>query len=466
MARQTRDSLFEGPTVVRPDSPDTLATSPALQKDKLWLLWENREFLWRWTLRALLLSTLIAFLIPNRYRAVTRLMPPDNNSSSGMAMLAALAGGGRGGGGDSSSGPSGGMSNLGMIASDMLGLKSTDAMWIGILRSDTVQSRLIDRFNLRKVYWDKYMQDARKDLDGFTEIVEDRKSGILTIKVTDRNRERSAALARAYIDELNKLVSQLSTSAARREREFIEGRLQTVKQELDDASHEFSQYASKNTAVDITAQERAMVESAGKLQGELIAAQSELEGLQQIYTGNNIRVKSLRARIGELKRQLGILGGQNDNSAQPEGQDQNQLYPSIRKLPLLAVRWVDLYRQTKIEETVYELLRQRYEMARIEEAKEVATVKVLDEAAVPEKKDSPHRLIIILICTLLTFAGAAVWVLGENYWHGVDSQHPKKLLLGTVYKHARDRFKARVRPFYSRFRRKSHGKDHDTLSQD
>ena len=216
MARQTRDSLFEGPTVVRPDSPDTLATSPALQKDKLWLLWENREFLWRWTLRALLLSTLIAFLIPNRYRAVTRLMPPDNNSSSGMAMLAALAGGGRGGGGDSSSGPSGGMSNLGMIASDMLGIKSTDAMWIGILRSDTVQSRLIDRFNLRKVYWDKYMQDARKDLDGFTEIVEDRKSGILTIKVTDRNRERSAALARAYIDELNKLVSQLSTSAARR----------------------------------------------------------------------------------------------------------------------------------------------------------------------------------------------------------------------------------------------------------
>jgi hypothetical protein len=105
-------------------------------------------------------------------------------------------------------------------------------------------------------------------------------------------------------------------------------------------------------------------------------------------------------------------------------------------------------------------------MARIEEAKEVATVKVLDEAAVPEKKDGPHRLIIILVCTLLTFAGAAVWVLGENYWHGVDSQHPKKLLLGTVYEHARDRFKARVRPFYSRFRRRSPVKDHDTLNQD
>src|SRR6266404_2499419 len=169
MARQTRDSLFEGPTAVRPDAPDTIPLSPAVQKDKLWLLWDNREFLWRWTLRGLLLSTLIACLLPNRYRSVTRVMPPDNNSNSGMAMLAALAGGGRGGGGDSLSGASGGLSNLGMIAGDMLGLKSRDAMWIGILRSDTVQSRLINRFDLRKIYHARYMSDARKQLDQVTD---------------------------------------------------------------------------------------------------------------------------------------------------------------------------------------------------------------------------------------------------------------------------------------------------------
>jgi uncharacterized protein involved in exopolysaccharide biosynthesis len=456
MARQNRQNLFEGPTVVRPE-PSDLASPSRGESDKLWLLWDHRQFLWQWTLRGLLLSTLIAFLIPARYRAVTRLMPPENNSNAGMAMIAALAGGRGGGGGgssESSSSSSSGVSSLGMLAGDMLGLKSTAAIWIGILRSETVEDRLINRFDLRRVYFSRYMTDARKDLENATEISEDRKSGILTIKVTDRNRERAAALAQGYIDELNKAVAQLSTSAARREREFIESRLQSAKKELDDTAEQFSQYASKNTAVDITAQERAMVESAAALQGQMIAAQSEMEGLQQIYTDNNIRVKTLRARIGELRRQLAMLGGQNESAEKQDSNTQDQLYPSIRKLPLLGVRWADLYRQIKISETVYDLLRQRYELARIEEAKEIPTVRVLDEAAVPEKKASPHRLLIILICTLVTFVGAAVWVIAENRWHQIDPQHPRKLLATTAYEHASERLRSRTRSVYERLKRK------------
>jgi capsule polysaccharide export protein KpsE/RkpR len=231
--------------------------------------------------------------------------------------------------------------------------------------------------------------------------------------------------------------------------------LQSAKKELDDASQQFSQYASKNTAVDITAQERAMVESAAMLQGQLIAAQSELEGLQQIYTENNIRVKTLRARIGELQRQLAMMGGSEAADSQ-NSKNEEPLYPSIRKLPLLGVRWADLYRQTKIAETVYDMLRQRYELARIEEAKEVPTVKVLDEPAVPEKKASPHRLIIILICTLITFLGASVWVIGKERWQQVDPQHPRKLLAITAYEHTRSKVESRVRPLYTRFVQRNH----------
>ena len=58
----------------------------------------------------------------------------------------------------------------------------------------------------------------------------------------------------------------------------------------------------------------------------------------------------------------------------------------MKNLPLLGVKWADLYRQTKIRETVVELLTQQYEMARIQEAKEIPSVKVLDPASIPEKK--------------------------------------------------------------------------------
>ena len=108
--------------------------------------------------------------------------------------------------------------------------------------------------------------------------------------------------------------------SARREREFIEQRLVTVKRDLDSASQRFSEYASKNTAIDITAQGKAMLEAAARLEGERIAAQSELEGLQQIYSDNNVRVRALRARIAELQKQLDKFGGLDTN---PEAADPN-----------------------------------------------------------------------------------------------------------------------------------------------
>ncbi len=85
-------------------------------------------------------------------------------------------------------------------------------------------------------------------------------------------------MAQAYVSELNVLVTQLSTSSARRERIFLEGRLQKVKADLDSAEQNFSVFASKNTAIDIPEQGKAMVDAAATLQGQLIAAQAELSG--------------------------------------------------------------------------------------------------------------------------------------------------------------------------------------------
>ena len=62
-----------------------------------------------------------------------------------------------------------------------------------------------------------------------TEISEDRKSGIISIAVTDRDPKRAAGIAQAYVEELNQLVAELSTSAAHRERVFLEERLRSVK---------------------------------------------------------------------------------------------------------------------------------------------------------------------------------------------------------------------------------------------
>jgi capsule polysaccharide export protein KpsE/RkpR len=361
----------------------------------------------------LLLATLIAFLIPKRYESTARLMPPDNQSTSPLAMLVGL---------------SARTSGLGTLAGDLLGLKTSSALFVGVLRSRTVEDRLIQQFDLKKVYWARRIEDAREELESHTKISEDRKSGIITITVTDKNPQRVRAMAAAYVEELNRLVAELTTSAAHRERVFLEQRLKVVKQELDQASVEFSQFASKNTAIDIQQQGKAMVEAAATLQGQLIAAQSELEGLKQIYTDNNVRVRALTSRIAELQRQLEKLGGKD---AGP-GQQADSLYPSIRKLPLLGVTYYDLYRRTKIAEVVFELLTQQYELAKVQEAKEIPSVKVLDVPVVPEKKSFPPRLLLIFLGTVLSLAFGTAWVVGTTRWNQIDPQDPARVLAGEV----------------------------------
>src|SRR5207245_9330975 len=109
--------------------------------------------------------------------------------------------------------------------------------------------------------------------------------------------QRATPIDPAYVDERKHLLAEVSTSAARRERIFLEGRLQGVNQDLEAAEKEFSQFASKNTAIDIKEQGRAMVVAAATLQGQLIAAKSQYEGLRQIYTATNTLVRALKGRI-------------------------------------------------------------------------------------------------------------------------------------------------------------------------
>ncbi|MBZ5701432.1 MAG: lipopolysaccharide biosynthesis protein [Acidobacteriia bacterium] len=384
---------------------------------RLRLLWSERRFLGRAVLASMAAGLLFAFLLPKQYQASTQLMPPDSQSSSGMAMLAAMSA--RTG------------SGLGAVAGDLLGMKSSGALFIGILRSRTVEDRLIERFNLKKVYSLRLEEDARRKLLENTAIAEDRKSGIITITVTDGDARRSAALAQAYVEELDRLVAELSTSAARRERVFLEERLKAVKLDLDRAAQEFSQFASRSGAIDIKEQGRAMVDAAATLQGQLIAAQSELSGLEQIYTGNNVRVRALRARIGELKQQLAKIGGNEGDSM--AGGSEKSIYPSIRKLPILGVTYGDLYRRTKIQEAVFETLTQQYELAKVQEAKETPSVKVLDAASVPERKSFPPRMLILFLCAFFGLAGAMGWVLTRARWQEVAADDPGKVFATEVF---------------------------------
>jgi uncharacterized protein involved in exopolysaccharide biosynthesis len=370
---------LEPPIGREPEDQREFAPSSSLVST---LLWQERRRILRVASWLVLATTVAVFLIPSRYQSTARLMPPDTQTG-GLAALASIATGATG----ASTAGGGG---VGLNLAELLGGKNTTGLIIGVLKSRTVQDQLVDSFDLRRVYWVSKWEDAREILASRTIITEDKKSGIVTVSVADRNPQRAQAMAQLYVDELNRLLAKLSTSSAGREREFIEQRLVGVKAELDRASKEFSEFSSSNSTLDLREQGRAMLETAASLEAEIIAAQSQAEGLEQIYTANNVRVRALRAQIAELQRRMEKIRGQNPQ-LESDNQPTNEGYPSVRALPLLGVKYADLYRRARIQETVYEILTKQYELAKIQEAKEIPTIKVLDVPKVAERKAAPSR---------------------------------------------------------------------------
>jgi uncharacterized protein involved in exopolysaccharide biosynthesis len=290
------------------------------------------------------------------------------------------------------------------------------------------------------VYGVKLDEDARRELAQNTGVSEDRKSGILTLSVTDHDRRRAQALASAYVEELNRLVAELSTSSAHRERVFLEERLTAVKKDLDQATHDLSEFSSKNATVDVKEQARAMLEAAATLQGELIAAESQKQALEAIYTPNNARVRAAAARAAELRRQLERLGGKFDADpaapTSPTGtgdSESDSLYPSLRRLPVLGATYADLYRRAKIQEAVYETLTQQYEIAKVQEAKETPSVKLLDDASLPERRSFPPRTLIALLGATLGLVAASLRILARQRWQQLDAGDGRKQFATEVF---------------------------------
>jgi uncharacterized protein involved in exopolysaccharide biosynthesis len=386
----------------------------------LMALWQRR----RWLARAIGLGVLvaigIALLTPNQYTSTAQLMPPDQQSLSSTSMLSALTG----------AGPAA------SLAGGLMSARTPGATFIGILNSQTAQDDIINRFDLQRVYHCKLYIDARKILTERTTIEEDNKSGIISIKVTDLDPNRARDIAKAYVEELNELVNKVSTSSARRERIFLEERLKFIKDKLDISSAELSQFSSRNATINPQSQGQALIVAASELQGELITAQSELSGLNAMYSDNNVRVREAQARIDELQSQLrkmGGIGGKVDGSDKKS----DQLYPSIRELPILSVTYSDLYRQMTMQEGIYETLTKQYELAKIQEAKEIPPIKVLDEPQVPERKSSPHRLVIVLLWALVSAFAGILWIVACKLWEIIYGSHPVKAIKEALDRTAR-----------------------------
>ncbi len=325
------------------------------------------------TAASAVVAVVVSLLLPVYYKAETRVLPPQDKGNNLAAQLLGQAGG------------------LIGLAGGAAGVKSQGELFVGMMKSRTVLDRMVDRFDLVKLYKKKYREDARNALLGSLTIREDRKSGIISLMVEDRDPKRAAEMANSFVEELKSLAGGLAISEAGQRRMFFEEQIGQTKVALARAEEEVKGFQQRTGAFQVDAQAKAIIEGIANLRARIAVKEVEAKVLRSFATAQNPDLQRTEEEVRALRIEL-------DKVESGKGRGFDPLMSSER-VPAIGMEYLRKLRQLKYNETLYELLVKQYELAKLDEARDAVVIQVVDRAIPPERKSRPKRALIVLLAT-------------------------------------------------------------------
>jgi capsule polysaccharide export protein KpsE/RkpR len=293
------------------------------------------------------------------------------------------------------------------------------------MRSRAVTDAVIDRFSLGQRYGDDYIEATRRDLWRHCSTKIDKKPGVVTVTCEDKDPRTAQAMTAYFAVVGNKILRHVSASSAGEERRFLEERVAEAKRDANEASARLREFEEKHKIIDLPEQSKAVVSEIASIKGDLLSKQLELEYLHGFSSSDESTAVQLRRQVGVMQSKMRTLEDMPDQDADPVGEsppkkrsaasNQGQdIFPVAMTVPKLRFELGELYREQKIQETLFMLLTQRYEMARVDEARDTSVFQVLDEPVVPTHHSAPKRAQLVIIGLLLGLIGGAAYALRDT----------------------------------------------------
>jgi tyrosine-protein kinase Etk/Wzc len=372
------DSVSEGERGRR--GPEVKADDEISLIELLTLIAERKRMVFWSTGLFAIVSIIVTLLLPKWYTATVTLLPPQQSSSLSAAMASQL----------------GNLGGIASLAGGGLGLKNPNDMFVGMLKSRTVEDAMIKKFGLMQAYHKHYLSDARRVFEHHVTVDGSAKDTLIHISVEARDPNLAAELANSYVDQFRKLSEQLAFTEASQRRLFFEQQLERAKDNLGNAEESLKETEQKTGLIQLDSQARALIESAAGLRAQIAAKEVQIQSLGTYATSENAQLVQAEQELNGLRAQLAKLGGSD------EGIDNGLLVPK-GKVPGAGLEYVRKLRDVKYYETIFDILARQFEAAKLDEAKQGAVVQVVDAAIPPDKKSFPPRALFVFLSTLLGF---------------------------------------------------------------
>jgi uncharacterized protein involved in exopolysaccharide biosynthesis len=312
---------------------------------------------------AALLAAGISLLLPNWYRAESTMLPPTEKTDTGFGMLSGMI-------------QNSALNNLGLTTTN-----TPSDVFAEILKSRLLSEGAIRRFGYEKIYHrkgiDRTLKEFRRHL-----AVQVNSAGLLIVSFEDRNASRAAEVTNFLVSELDRFNVETYKTRGKRLRQFLDGRLSNIQQQLAVSEDRMLLYERTNRVV--TPEEKEGTSG----MSDILVQKFNLE-TQRAYVSSY--TNSMNPELLSIDRQLGALNDQ------------------IGKLPEVKLEGARLALDVQVQRKLFTLIAGQLEDARMQETRDTPTVTVLDVAAAPQLKSRPTRSLVVVAAVLAALVGCAAW---------------------------------------------------------
>jgi len=334
---------------------------------------------------------ILSLILPSWYTATTTIFPPETPPT--MLPLAGVVQG---------------------FSSPLLGALGTQpgTIYVEMLKSRTVCDQIVDEFGLMKRYKASRIEDAIGALHshlGFTLL----DNGLLIMTVEDRDPQRAADMANRMVELLDETTRNIKESRAGRTREFIQRQLDERATMLAAAEDSLKAFQQLYNAIDLDEQLRSAMDIVTSLSSRAYALEIEMGYMKNWVSPNSDEYQRKQAEYNEVIGQLRKL--KTDETSSDEDLLRSFI-PTLHDIPDVALQYLRLRREVEIQNTVYTMLTNEFEKARIEEARDTPVVQVLDVAEKPNLRSRPKRKILTIIGGLLGLGWSSLTALFRTAW--------------------------------------------------
>jgi capsule polysaccharide export protein KpsE/RkpR len=342
----------------------------------------------------------IGLLIPKTFTAhATMLAPASQQPGGSAAALAALG-------------------SLGGLAGG-LGVKSPDELYVALLKSDSVQRALADRFDLKTRYDVTTYETLRKAMPKYVRVSSDKKSGLISVEVDDKEPKFAADLANAHVTEITKVLGRLAVSEAQLRRVFFDKQLNETKENLIKAEQNLRKVQEKSGVIVLDKQAEALIAGAAQVRALIAEREVQLKVLRTAATEQNPDVMRLTSELRALRTELSRMDSTQGGNAG------SAVDMPVGRLPEAGIEYVRARRELKLQETLLEAMLRQFEAAKLDEAKEGPVLQQVDVALPPDRKSKPSISLIALGALIGGLLLSSGFVVMRRYREWSRAQSPQ-----------------------------------------